>query len=157
MDTTPNSVTTDPRLPVSETGAANEAPSANPTPNGPVTDVVQDQNTTDSLSPAPVASVNQSESVSPRPPTPLPTVEPGEVIEHAYWAEFEEDTTTPGEEELKEIEGADADYSARDREFYPDWKELDQRLLTLWQTRIGRATSFGTWMTLSTSLGTRPV
>lgn len=36
-------------------------------------------------------------------------------VEHAYWAEFEEDTTTPDEEELKEIEGAEADYSARDR------------------------------------------
>ncbi|KAJ5223250.1 hypothetical protein N7468_007792 [Penicillium chermesinum] len=38
--------------------------------------------------------------------------------EHAYWAEFEEDTTLPDEEELKEIEGADADYSACDHTYW---------------------------------------
>lgn len=40
---------------------------------------------------------------------------PAQETEHAYWAEFEEDTTLPDEEELKEIDGADADYSACDR------------------------------------------
>lgn len=48
-------------------------------------------------------------------PTPPPTAPHTEVLEHAYWAEFEEDTTTPEEDELKEIDGADADYSASDR------------------------------------------
>jgi hypothetical protein len=64
---------------------------------------------------------------------PPPTVESGEEIEHAYWAEFEEDTTTPDEEELREIDGADADYSACDREFCPNSTNVSRgfgRLLT---------------------------
>jgi hypothetical protein len=56
-----------------------------------------------------------SESTSPTSP-PTPTQAPEE-IEHAYWAEYEEDTTTPDEEEMKEIDGGDSDYSAGDRMF----------------------------------------
>lgn len=52
-------------------------------------------------------------------PTPPPTALRTEVLEHAYWAEFDEDTTTPEEDELKEIEGADTDYSADDRRCKP--------------------------------------
>ena len=44
-------------------------------------------------------------SAPPRPPPPE--------VEHAYWAEMEEDTSVPDEAEMKEIESAaDGDYSA---------------------------------------------
>lgn len=73
----------------------------------------------DSVSPAPVISQQSQPDSEPetRPSTP-PTRESDEV-EHAYWAEYEEDTTTPDEEELKEIEGSEADYSACDRMLHP--------------------------------------
>lgn len=115
MDTSPN---LNPRLSVSETGAGNEAQSTN-SPSRP--SVAEES----PPSPAPAASLEQFESVPPaHPPAPTqtPMVEPGQAIEHAYWAEYEEDTTTPGEDELKEIEGADADYSACDREYHPNTK-----------------------------------
>lgn len=39
--------------------------------------------------------------------------------EHAYWAEFEEDTSLPNEDEMKEIESAaDGDYSAYECELH---------------------------------------
>jgi hypothetical protein len=94
----------------------------------------RDSNYTPILSP--VDAVESSEPVpptQPRAPTPPPTVEPGEEIEHAYWAEFEEDTTTPDEEELREIDGADADYSACDRKVCPNSTNVSRgfgRLLT---------------------------
>lgn len=50
------------------------------------------------------------------PPTAQPTpIQPEEVVEHAYWADYEEDLTTPDEDEMKEIDGGDSDYSACDR------------------------------------------
>lgn len=58
------------------------------------------------------------QSPPPAPPS-LPAIEISRLREHAYWTEFEEDTTTPDEEELKEIENTDADYSARDRRLQP--------------------------------------
>lgn len=40
--------------------------------------------------------------------------------EHAYWADFEEDTSSPNEEELKEIaENAERQYNAHECEFLP--------------------------------------
>jgi hypothetical protein len=93
---------------VSETGANRESP--NSTSNSPNTNTTPIQPPLDAAEPAEPVSPIQS-----RVPTPPPTVAPGEEIEHAYWAEFQEDTTTPDEEELKEIDGADADYSACDR------------------------------------------
>lgn len=55
----------------------------------------------------------ESRPQSPHPPSPE--------LEHAYWAEFEEDTSVPDEEEMKEIEAAvDApDYSASRCTFPP--------------------------------------
>jgi len=56
---------------------------------------------------------------------PPPPTQPSEEVEHAYWADIEEDTTTPDEEELKEIDAAEADYSARDctfRRYIPKWQ-----------------------------------
>jgi hypothetical protein len=44
--------------------------------------------------------------------TPAAPPAPAEEVEHAYWAEIEEDDSTPEEAELKEIESADGDYSA---------------------------------------------
>jgi hypothetical protein len=45
-------------------------------------------------------------------PTPAPQP-PQPELEHAYWAEIEEDTSVPDEAEMKEIEStADGDYSA---------------------------------------------
>ncbi|KAJ5535960.1 hypothetical protein N7513_009146 [Penicillium frequentans] len=63
---------------------------------------------------------------SPRAPTPPPTRETEET-EHAYWAELQEDTSTPDEEELKEIDGAEADYSACDHTYWESnfFRELD--------------------------------
>lgn len=73
-----------------------------------------------------VSSVDQTETASesapdshPRAPMPPPPTQPSEEVEHAYWADIEEDTTTPDGEELKEIDAAEADYSARD---YPYWE-----------------------------------
>jgi len=108
----------------------------------------------------PVDAVEPSDPVSPlhpRVPTPSLTVEPAEEVEHAYWAEIEEDTTTPDEEELKEINGADADYSACDCEFASSsMSDCGSRgfdgLLTPWQIRIGKTISFGTWMIPNMSL-----
>lgn len=157
MDTSPDSVNTDSRLSISETGVANEVPDSNLPPNASDTDLSQEQNPADALSPIPVASVEASEPGSPRSSTTPTTVEPGENIEHAYWAEFEEDTTTPSEEELKEIDGADADYSACDREFHVVSQESDLGLLMPCQTRIGRVTSSGILMTPSMCPGRRPV
>jgi hypothetical protein len=51
------------------------------------------------------------------PPVTQPTPITPEEVEHAYWAEYEEDTTTPDEDEMKEIDGGDSDYSASDRMF----------------------------------------
>lgn len=70
-----------------------------------------------------VPSVEQPDMSSesqPRAPTPPPAepVGPAEV-EHAYWAEFEEDTSSPDAEEMKEINSSDQDYSACDRRFHP--------------------------------------
>lgn len=144
MDTSPDSVTADARLSISETGTVNEMPASNPPAHPSVADPAQEQSPPDAVSPTPTAPVEASEPVSPRGSTTPTTVEPGENIEHAYWAEYEEDTTTPGEEELKEIDGADADYSACDRESHINSQELGLGLLMPCQTHIGRATSFGT-------------
>jgi hypothetical protein len=70
----------------------------------------------------PIPSVEQPEMPSesqPPAPTPPPTdsLGPAEEVEHAYWAEFEEDSSTPDADEMKEISGSDQDYSACDRMF----------------------------------------
>ncbi|KAJ5775021.1 uncharacterized protein N7511_000032 [Penicillium nucicola] len=46
------------------------------------------------------------------------STQPSGEIEHAYWAEYEEDTTIPDEDEMKEIEGGDSDYSAGDHGYW---------------------------------------
>lgn len=138
MDTSPNSVTTD------LAGIANERAASDPP-------AAQEENPADTVSPTPVTSVEAPELASPRSTT---AIEPGE---HAYWAEFEEDTTTPDEEELKKIDGADADYSARDRESHADLQGSGLVLLMRCQTRIGRTTSSGTSMIPNMCLGRRPV
>lgn len=140
MDPSPDSVTTD------LAGIANERTASNQ-PSA------QEENPAHALSPTPVTLVEAPESASPRSTT---AIGPGESIEHAYWTEFEEDTTTPDEEELKEIDGADADYSARDREFNVDLQGSSLGLLMRCQTRIGRTTSSGTSMTPNMCLGRRP-
>jgi hypothetical protein len=60
-----------------------------------------------------IASPIQSSESSP--PTTQPMLPSSGEVEHAYWAEYEEDTTTPDEDEIKEIDGGDSDYSACDR------------------------------------------
>lgn len=74
-----------------------------------------------------VSSVEQPDMSSesqPRAPTPPPTepIAPAEEVEHAYWAEFEEDTSSPDAEEMKEINSSDQDYSACDRRFHPKYR-----------------------------------
>lgn len=105
MDSSPEPVN---NRSVSETGANRE--SSDSTSNSLDTNTTPIQPSVDTVEPSAPVSPIQS-----RVPTPPPTVAPSEEIEHAYWAEFQEDTTTPDEEELKEINGADADYSACDR------------------------------------------
>ena len=68
----------------------------------------------------PVTNPEHSESISELHHRTLPVrsvVDPAEEVQHAYWAEFDEDNTTPDDEELKEIEGSDADRSACERRF----------------------------------------
>lgn len=45
---------------------------------------------------------------------PVPVIQPPQPeLEHAYWADIEEDLSVPDEAEMKEIESAaDGDYSA---------------------------------------------
>jgi len=67
------------------------------------------------VSPTETESTQTSESSPPL--TQSTSMSPSEEIQHAYWAEYEEDTTTPDEDEMKEIDGGDSDYSASDRMF----------------------------------------
>lgn len=74
-----------------------------------------------------VSSVEQPDTSSesqPRAPTLPPTepITPAEDVEHAYWAEFEEDISSPDAEEMKEINSSDQDYSACDRRFHPKYR-----------------------------------
>ena len=68
--------------------------------------------------PTPNAESTRSPGSSRSAPQPAPIL-PSEELEHAYWAEYEEDTTVPDEDEMKEIEGGDSDYSASDRKCQP--------------------------------------
>ncbi|KAE8354590.1 hypothetical protein BDV28DRAFT_78153 [Aspergillus coremiiformis] len=78
----------------------------------------------------------------PRPPPPE--------VEHAYWAEMEEDTSVPDEAEMKEIESAaDGDYSAYEyayweKNFYtnlddPEHRPIEKARLT-WKVKGVRGT-----------------
>ncbi|KAF7718202.1 Ubiquitin carboxyl-terminal hydrolase [Penicillium ucsense] len=73
----------------------------------------------------------QTDTVPPVSPTETPSetvhaprlpsstsVEPDELVEHAYWAEIAEDRSGPDEEELKEINSAEQDYSACDHTYW---------------------------------------
>jgi hypothetical protein len=100
--------------PVPESGAERTTDSPSNPPNNEIA--------TPQISPSveqPGSAPDPAPNSHPRAPTPPPTAQPAEEIEHAYWADIEEDTTTPGEEELKEIDGAEADYSACDCRFSP--------------------------------------
>ncbi|KAK2813916.1 hypothetical protein FQN50_000317 [Emmonsiellopsis sp. PD_5] len=70
--------------------------------------------------------------------------------EHAYWAEYEEDTSSPDEAELKEIESSsDGDYSALDYDYWeksfyrdvddPEYKPAEKARLT-WKFKGVRGT-----------------
>ncbi|KAJ5165704.1 Zinc finger RING-type [Penicillium coprophilum] len=81
-----------------------------PVPNVTVSeteDTVRTNTETDSTQ-----SPQSSRSTQPAP------ILPSEELEHAYWAEYEEDTTVPDEEEMKEIDGGDSDYSASDHKYW---------------------------------------
>ena len=67
----------------------------------------------------------------PPPPPPVPTDE-GDKHETPEWVNFEEDTSAPDEDELKEIEGKDSDISARncrhhERHFFREVDDVEQR------------------------------
>ncbi|KAJ5270113.1 hypothetical protein N7505_005871 [Penicillium chrysogenum] len=62
-------------------------------------------------------SANQSPESSRSTPQAAP-IPPSEELEHAYWAEYEEDTTVPDEDEMKEIVSGDSDYSASDHKYW---------------------------------------
>ncbi|GAD99928.1 conserved hypothetical protein [Paecilomyces variotii No. 5] len=61
------------------------------------------------------------EATPPEPPAPA------EEVEHAYWAEIEEDHSAPDEAELKDIESADGDYSAFEYDYWEKsfYREVD--------------------------------
>ncbi|KAJ9232793.1 hypothetical protein DTO169E5_7353 [Paecilomyces variotii] len=61
----------------------------------------------------------------PTPAAPQPPAE--EEVEHAYWAEIEEDHSAPDEAELKDIESADGDYSAFEYDYWEKsfYREVD--------------------------------
>ncbi|CAG7944237.1 unnamed protein product [Penicillium nalgiovense] len=61
------------------------------------------------------SAAQSPESSRSTPPAPIP---PSEELEHAYWAEYEEDTTVPDEDEMKEIVSGDSDYSASDHKYW---------------------------------------
>ena len=106
--------------PTPETGTENDTRPFTSLPRTSEIEAVPSPDIEEAVRPTSISPPLQSETAlepHPRAPTPPSTIEPAEEIEHAYWAEFEEDTTTPDEEELKEIDAADADYSARDRRF----------------------------------------
>lgn len=90
-----------------------------PTPSD--SSVPSSQSSDDSVPSIVVGQPEMPSESQPRAPTPLPTEPVGqaEEVEHAYWAEFEEDTSTPDAEEMKEINSSDQDYSACDRRFHP--------------------------------------
>lgn len=146
LTTPPTSVPTVPEINQVQ-GSDNTPPTPSETP------VLSSQLPDDSV---PSIGVEQPEMPSeshPRAPTPPPTEPVGQVeeVEHAYWAEFEEDTSTPDAEEMKEINSSDQDYSACDRRFHPKSKDRrsisDENLLRIHQIHTGRATSSATWTT----------
>ncbi|KAJ5344025.1 zinc finger protein [Penicillium brevicompactum] len=63
-------------------------------------------------------TTQSSQLVETSPSNPPSTAVPSEEPEHAYWAEYEEDTTSPDEDEMKEIDGGDSDYSASDHKYW---------------------------------------
>ncbi|GFG21228.1 probable ubiquitin carboxyl-terminal hydrolase 5 [Aspergillus udagawae] len=82
-------------------------------------------------------------------PTPAPQP-PQPELEHAYWAEIEEDTSVPDEAEMKEIEStADGDYSAYEYEYWeknfhpdlddPEYRPVEKGRLT-WKIKGVRGT-----------------
>lgn len=84
-----------------------------PLPNSAVSGTEVEEDTTRTAN-TETESLNQSPESSRSTPQPVPIL-PSEELEHAYWAEYEEDTTIPDEDEMKEIDGGDSDYSASDR------------------------------------------
>lgn len=101
-----------------ESGIDNDLVS--PTSNVPEPIVMPSLAAEDSVPPVSVASEHTQENSESETQSSTPPTIDSEELEHAYWAEYEEDNTTPDEEELKEIEGSEADYSARDRRLHPD-------------------------------------
>lgn len=108
--------------PVSDSGATQPVNSTNSPSESPETITLSirppiDESATPQTPAPPIEQPDSTLESHPRAPTPPPTTQSEEEVEHAYWADIEEDTSTPGEEELKEIEGAEADYSACDCRF----------------------------------------
>ena len=96
-------------------------------------------------------TTQSSQLIETSPSNPPSTAVPSEEPEHAYWAEYEEDTTSPDEDEMKEIDGGDSDYSASDRMFHRfpfiiQVLEADWRL----QTSTGKPISSVNWEIPST-------
>ncbi|KAJ6007318.1 hypothetical protein N7540_011294 [Penicillium herquei] len=82
--------------------------------------------TADAVPPTHGSQQSHSESESQGTANSSPVRESDET-EHAYWAEFEEDNSSPDEEELKEIDSAEADYSACDHTYWESnfFRDLD--------------------------------
>jgi hypothetical protein len=112
----------DPPISVPTAPESNQAQGSDNTPRTPPeTSIPTSQSLDDSVPSVVVEQPEMPSESQPRAPTPPPNepVGPAEEVEHAYWAEFEEDTSTPDAEEMKEINTSDQDYSACDRKFHP--------------------------------------
>lgn len=70
--------------------------------------------TTDLVPSGPQSETTPETPRDPRQPAST-SIESVEDTEHAYWAEIEEDRSGPDEEEMKEINASEQDYSACDR------------------------------------------
>ncbi|EAW14944.1 putative MATH and UCH domain protein [Aspergillus clavatus NRRL 1] len=135
VDSPPTETLSAPRVTISTLG---DLPMMPPTDNQPADLPSEPSSQNDDQQPP----VTVSDPTPPQPPHPE--------LEHAYWAEIEEDTSVPDEEEMKEIEStADGDYSAYEYDYWeknfhpdledPEYKPVEKARLT-WKVRGVRGT-----------------
>ncbi|KAL2846649.1 hypothetical protein BJY01DRAFT_173675 [Aspergillus pseudoustus] len=118
------------------------------------TEATEDTEAAESAEPAqPTEATEITEPTEAAPETDSPSAENAEQepeLEHAYWADEEEDTSVPDEAELKEIESqAEGDYSALEynyweKNFYPvlddpEYRPVEKARLT-WKIKGVRGT-----------------
>ncbi|KAJ5642014.1 Zinc fingerRING-type [Penicillium lividum] len=143
MDSSRNSA----NLPPNSSGTGSDVGSLSPS-NISEPNIVPSSISEHSVTPR-VATQEQPQPVRPNPRAPTPPPSDPEETEHAYWADLHEDTSTPDEEEMKEIDAAEADYSACDHTYWesnffrdlddPEYKPVEKARLT-WKVKGIRGT-----------------